>query len=436
VRFLREALHVIDKETFILPYSATIEEVTNFKKLAEKDLFQCPYCSAKLIVKSGEERGLYFSHLHSEACVESKAFDKAEKRYKKQTERETKIHKVLMNIVFDELSTQSKNNPKIAVDYGYKAKSHLKDYPDIWVKINDKEYALSIVTNIKSTMDSKLAEQITKRHQYFLGHRMEPIWFIEKKEQSIEKEKNAIILWDAEISISSKTNEDRKWELLLDGMIKDRNFFNYFNYPVSKAIPLIDVRSMYYIYSNEEKIVVKIQRFLKDRDLRPYRSFLLNEGYEISFADALVIKTDFLLSNPEIEELYRNDFRERFLKLQKEYRERQRKEAEKKQLEEDQRQKEHEEVMERIRQSRVLIPEPLPTPITSKKMTFNRLMTLHQTTLKGVRDVEHTLSRGMKNDWERVQKMVRKCKNGEEFDYDSFKVNLQMICYACKVQYQ
>jgi hypothetical protein len=213
-----------------------------------------------------------------------------------------------MNIVFDELSTQSKNNPKIAVDYGYKAKSHLKDYPDIWVKINNKEYALSIVTNIKSTMDSKLAEQITKRHQYFLGNGMEPIWFIEKKEQSIEKEKNAIILWDAEISISSKTNEDRKWELLLERMIEDRNFFNYFNYPVSMAKPLIDVRSMYYIYSNEEKIVVKVQRLLKDRDLRPYRSFLLNEGYEISFADALVIKTDFLLSNPEIEELYRNDF--------------------------------------------------------------------------------------------------------------------------------
>jgi hypothetical protein len=42
VRFLREALHVIDKEPFILPYSATIEEVTNFKKLAEKDLFRCP----------------------------------------------------------------------------------------------------------------------------------------------------------------------------------------------------------------------------------------------------------------------------------------------------------------------------------------------------------------------------------------------------------
>jgi hypothetical protein len=143
-----------------------------------------------------------------------------------------------------------------------------------------------------------------------------------------------------------------------------------------------------------------------------------------------------VLSNPEIEELYRNDFRERFLKLQKEYRERQRKEAEKRQLEEDQRQKEHEEVMERIRQNRVMTPKPLPTTITSNKMTFDRLITLHQTTLKGVRDVEHTLSRGMKNDWERVQKMVRKCKNGEEFDYDSFKVNLQMICYACKVQYQ
>jgi hypothetical protein len=89
---LREALHVIDNELVSLPYSVTGEEVSNFKKLAEKDLFQCPYCSAKLIVKYGDERGLYFSHQHSEACVDSKNVDKAEKRYRKQTERETKIH--------------------------------------------------------------------------------------------------------------------------------------------------------------------------------------------------------------------------------------------------------------------------------------------------------------------------------------------------------
>ncbi|WP_251033700.1 hypothetical protein [Bacillus sp. ISL-75] len=47
---LREALHFIDNELISLPYSATNEEVSNLKKLAEKDLFQCPYCKAKLLI--------------------------------------------------------------------------------------------------------------------------------------------------------------------------------------------------------------------------------------------------------------------------------------------------------------------------------------------------------------------------------------------------
>ncbi|WP_342431084.1 hypothetical protein [Neobacillus sp. FSL H8-0543] len=151
---MKDALHVNNNVLFSLPYTATGEEVYNFKKLAEKDPFQCPYCSAKLIVKYYDERGLYFSHQHSEAYIESKTVDKAEKRYTKQTERETKIHKEMVSIVHDELSTQAKRNSQIIVDYGYKAKSHLKEYPDIWVKIADKEFALSIVTDVKPTVDS------------------------------------------------------------------------------------------------------------------------------------------------------------------------------------------------------------------------------------------------------------------------------------------
>jgi hypothetical protein len=57
----------------------------------------------QLIVKAGEKRGIYFSHLHSEACATSIIVDKAEKRYSKQIEHETPKHKVLIDIVYDEL---------------------------------------------------------------------------------------------------------------------------------------------------------------------------------------------------------------------------------------------------------------------------------------------------------------------------------------------
>lgn len=305
---MREALHVIDNEMTSLPDSTTKEEVNNLKKLAEKDLFQCPYCKAKLIVKYGEERGLYFSHQHSEACEVSKKIDQAEKRYRKQLERETTNHHAMLAILHDELTNQAKINSMIQLDYGYKAKPELKEYPDIWMKIGEKEYGLSIVTSVTSSMDSKLANQITKRQQYFLEHGMEPIWFIEKEEQSIEMSKNALVLWDAELSISSKTEEDKKWDHMLTELIKDQHFFAYFHYPVSMDPPTVDVRSVCYIYSNVDRTVVKVMRFLKDREVKPYRAFLLNEGFEIPFADALVVKKEILLSQPKVEEENRKEF--------------------------------------------------------------------------------------------------------------------------------
>jgi hypothetical protein len=336
---MREALHVIDKEIITLPHSTNEDGVNNLKKLAQKNLFICPYCQAKLIVKAGDERGLYFSHLHSEACEPSKKVDQAERKYKKQIERETKIHNVIINILHDELSTQAKINTNIIADYGYKVKSDLKEFPDIWAKIGAKEFALSVITNVSSSTDSKLSNQIIKRHQYFKEQGMEPIWFIEKKEQAVEVDKNAIVLWDAELVISSKTEEDRLWDNLLAQVINGSEFFNYFNYPIYNESVQIDVRSLYYINSNDERIVVTVQRFLKDRTDKPYRAFLLNGGYEVPFSEALTIKDEFLLSNTvsedELRKIFLNKYqlaKESFLEEQRRQEEERHHEAERKKL--------------------------------------------------------------------------------------------------------
>lgn len=336
---MREALHVIDNDLYRLPDSASKEEVNNLKKLAEKNLFQCPYCRAKLIVKYGDTKGMYFSHQHSEACEESRKVDQAEKKYRRQIERETKLHHTIQAILYDEITMQAKRNPTIKVDYGYRAKHWLKEYPDIWVKIADQEYALSVITNVNSLVDYKLSSSIQKRQQYFLDHGMEPIWFIEKKEQAIEIEKNSLILWDAELTIASKTKQDREWDSLLTPLIADEMFFEYFNYPVSTKNTSVDVKSLYYIYSNNDRIVVKVQRFLKDRLVKPYRSFLLGQGYEIPFSEAVQIKNEFILSNKELEIQYQKKFTQKYEQLRFAFHEQQRREKELEQQEEDKRQK-------------------------------------------------------------------------------------------------
>ncbi|WP_053361476.1 competence protein CoiA family protein [Bacillus sp. FJAT-27251] len=349
---MREALHVIDNEIIGLPYKASSDEINNYKKLANKELYQCPYCKAILIVKSGDERGLYFSHKHSEACIESRQMDKAEKKYRKQIEGESVLHRTMVDIVYDELTIQSKMKSNIEVNYGYRAKPELKEYPDVWIKIDTVEYALSVVTRVNSKEDSKFSNMITNRHEYFQLQGMEPIWFIEKKEQSVEKEKNSIILWDAELTISLKTYEDRLWDSLLGNMIHDRGFFSYFNYPVAMDDLTIDVRSMYYIYSKENGIVVKVQRFLKDRIIKPYRAFLINEGYEIPFADALILQNGPKLSDPNMEEINRKEFTLKFQRLKRKYRE-QLRILEVKRLQEMREKEEHEKRQEEERKQAI-----------------------------------------------------------------------------------
>lgn len=363
---MREALHVIDKELVQLPYSTSIEEIDNLKKLAKKELFKCPYCEALLIVKYGEERGLYFSHQHSEACEDSRKIDRAEKRYNKQIARETKFHKVLVDIVFDELTIKSKINHDMLVNYGYKEKSSLKEYPDIWVKLKDREYALSIVTNVNPSHDSKLAYHIIKRHEYYIEQGMEPIWFIEKKEQSIEKDKNSIVLWDAELSISSKTKEDEKWDLLLEEEILDDMFFTYFNYPVYSKDRTVDVRSLYYIFSNEDKVIIKVQRFLKDRIVKPYRAFLLNYGYDIPFTEALIIENGFKLSNPDIDHELRKKFKENLNQKKKQHTDQLKAEEELRKSEE--KRKQH-RLKEMVQQRGYVVP-------TSENISYNDLKIL------------------------------------------------------------
>ena len=62
--------------------------IDQLKKLAEKNLYICPYCEVSLRVKSGDKRGTYFAHPSNLACVESKQVEASYRQYQKQIQRE------------------------------------------------------------------------------------------------------------------------------------------------------------------------------------------------------------------------------------------------------------------------------------------------------------------------------------------------------------
>ena len=156
---------------------------------------------------------------------------------------------------------------KVSVEYGYRAKMDLKQFPDIWLKVDKTEIAISIITNVNSNQDHTFAKEIKKRHKYFVERGMHPVWFIENKELAIEEGKNAIVLWEAEESIALYTTEDKRWETVLKSIAKDLSFFNLYNYTPSISVLNMEERKMEH-EKNESKSIMTyndLKFFLKEK---------------------------------------------------------------------------------------------------------------------------------------------------------------------------
>ena len=67
-------------------------------------------------------------------------------------------------------------------------------------------------------------------------------------------------------------------------------------------------------------------------------------------------------------------------------------------------------------------------------LCYEVLINRHLDTLKKVREKEKDIPRGLIQDWDKIQSIVRQSKNNEEIDYGSFKLNLNNLLYALKIK--
>jgi competence CoiA-like predicted nuclease len=325
---LQEALYE-GKLFYLKSYLDTGEdikaELDRLKKRADKGAFRCPYCNDTLILKSGNIREEHFSHRHSRSCE----FSEASEVYHQQVKRESKAHSVMKEIIYNELKGQEKTNENMQVDYGYiaKGKEKWRYYPDIIVKNADEEIAITILTNVTANKDEKLVRQIRNRNRYYQNKGMQTIWFVEDAEMSVDMNHHVIHLWEAELDIAIKTEEDWKWENVLNHLPIEEPLFKLFNYHHRKSPQSFDVRSLYYVHSTETEIVFTVHRFIVDEMKYPFRAFALNEGYQMSMSKALLTKQTIQLSDPEVEEKNRELFKEIVKKKALEKTERNRKES-------------------------------------------------------------------------------------------------------------
>jgi hypothetical protein len=427
--FLQEAIYEgrnFHLKTYLGTKINAKKELEQLKKAAEKGAFQCPYCSRELIIKTGEIREEHFSHRHSKSCLESVASDV----YQQQIKRESKKHSSIKEIIFDELKTQEKINNELEVDYGFikKAKENWRYYPDIILKNKDHEIAITILTNVTANKDNTFVKQIKKRNTYYKNKNMKPIWFVEDAELSINFEHHVIHLWEAELDLAVKTEEDLIWEDTLNELDLNYSIYELFNYYHASLPKSYDVRSVYYVHSTDTNIVFTVHRFILDEINYPFRAFAINNGYQISLSKALWTTETIQLSDPNIE----TENRANFIKLAKE------KELEKLEFENQRVQKysaesENNEAKKAITQSEITVNTVFLKEQYFQKhnmtgcTTYEELLDRHLEDLKKVRIMEEKIPRGLKKDWDSIQDIVLLAKEGKPFDYSRFKLLLENL---------
>lgn len=298
--------------------------IDQIKKRGQKRAYTCPFCEEFLTLRAGNTNEPHFAHIRDKSCLMSQAYE----QYEKQIKRESSKHSVIRDVIFDDLSTQGKYKPDLKVEHGYQAKlqESWKIVPDIVVKKGSKQFGISILTNVHQKGDENLVKLIRKRQKYFKEKELDVIWFVEDRELSVDLTYRVLFLWESEILLTNKTSWDSKWDDLIHELSDNDTYplYEVFNYHGRTEIAN-DVRSLYYVNSNQDEITFSVYRMILDELQSPYRAFAVSSGYNIQLSEALVIQDQLRLSNDDLEErhmaLFKSDFAKAIDSMMEEYRE-------------------------------------------------------------------------------------------------------------------
>lgn len=208
---MKTAFHVNNEDYFTIPDSMTSQEITNLKRLSRKNTFKCPFCEAFLDTPSGPERYPYFRHRHSESCDQSIEFERRSISYSKQIERENTRHPIVVSFLKNELKQLEKHYPNLKVVEGRFDSTFQKYIPDLVVNLNKTTYTINVITKINEITDETLAENLYKRKRYYEAHGYVSLWFVERSHVATEVTGQEIVLWQSEVALLTKSDEDKKW---------------------------------------------------------------------------------------------------------------------------------------------------------------------------------------------------------------------------------
>ncbi|PYF05652.1 competence protein CoiA family protein [Ureibacillus chungkukjangi] len=306
---MREAWHNNDEKIYLIPQNLSEREVENYKQIAKKGTFTCPYCEAKLIVKSGDVLGNYFSHLHGEGCEISKQSEARYKKYEKQKKNDTPRHPQILSLMNDELEVLSRVYPHLTSSYGYLNNEFSKYIPDISLKIKDQKYALTIITNISSSTDTATAKNINKQKQYYETLGYEPLFFIERSHLGVDIDGQSLVLWATENEALTTQKADIGWKRFLTSLAPKNEYHQILNLPNTD----LNVKSIMYITPANEEIAIEAFHVLQHPNTTPVKANFLNSPYKLTISEAFKLADDkLLLADMQIESENQSKFAEKF----------------------------------------------------------------------------------------------------------------------------
>ncbi|WP_262177388.1 competence protein CoiA [Saccharococcus sp. Marseille-Q5394] len=295
---MKEAWHKNDSKIYIIPQSLSESEVMNHKQIARKGTFICPYCKAKLIVKSGEVLGNFFSHQHGEGCEPSKLSEARYRKYEKQKKNDTPRHLQILALMNDELEVLSRVYPHLSISYGYLNSDFKKYIPDLALKINANKYAITILTNISNSTDSSIAKSIQQERIYYKSLGFDALFFIERNNLGVDTNGRSLVLWAAEREALSTQKADLHWVEFLSKLAPMNEQQKVLKLPNTELI----VKSILYITPANEEIAIESFRVLEQKNATPARAYFLSEPYKLTFSKAFKLDNDSLtLSDLQIE---------------------------------------------------------------------------------------------------------------------------------------
>lgn len=168
---------------------------------------------------------------------------------KKQIQRKSFRHPVLVSMIKDELDTAAAGRDLVEITEGYRVPRFKKHFPDLYVQIGSKERAITVLTDMTEHESLEYSRTFRARHQYFKENGLIPLWLIDKANFAAETVKSSILMWDIEWLSSHLSKEDHAWKNEITYYTDREELFDVMGYTTSalSSKRKIDMKSICYI---------------------------------------------------------------------------------------------------------------------------------------------------------------------------------------------